>query len=285
MPSRDDSLATNAPAIPHETPQVLTLADIGIGSLAHVAPVIENAKDGTLLGLVPEGEFLAGGSGSHERAFPVRLPAYYLALHCVTNAQFALFLNDTRPGQSERDKWITLDDCCFVSQAGDLFEAHVGKEEHPIVSVSWHGADAYCQWAGLRLPSELEWEKGARGVDGREFPWGDKWDKKNCVNDKIWFLGAISSVWGCPEGNSPWGLYQMSGNVWECCGDWYASDAYTRYKGGDFRQPDHGESRAMRGGSWFFGQPNFFRCAYRNDNFYQHLRSRDRYGFRCAKTI
>lgn len=130
--------------------------------------LIENPKDGTLLALIPEGEFLAGGSGSDEgggKPFPVRLPAYYLALHPVTNAQYKRY----------KPEWTRDDD-------------------HPAVRVSWDDAQAYAKWAGLRLPSELEWEKGARGRDGREYPWGKEWDAGKCRNSNN--RGSGGDVWG-----------------------------------------------------------------------------------------
>jgi len=210
--------------------------------------LIENPKDGTLLVLVPEGEFLAG-----VEKVPVRLPAYYLALHPVTNRQY----------KGYKPEWKRDDD-------------------HPVVDVNWDDAQGYCRWAGLRLPSELEWEKGARGIDGREYPWGEKWDDTKCRYDKNKGREQTSGVWKYEAGCGPFGPYQMAGNVWEWCEDWYESGAYERYKKGDLEVPKNGSSRVLRGGSWFIDDTDFFRCAYR-DRYRPDFRL-DYYGFRCART-
>ena len=227
--------------------------------------LIENSKDGTLLVLIPEGEFVAGGSGSDEggSSFKLKLPAYYLALHPVTNAQYARFLADRRPAASDLEKWILLDRDCFVRASGNGYEAYGDKEDHPVVQVSWFGAEAYGEWAGLRLPSELEWEKGARGVDGRKYPWGNDWDAGKCRNNTNKGNETTCGVWSYPEGCSPHGMYQMSGNVWEWCEDWHESGAYNRYKSGDLTAPKSAGSRGLRGGSWRLGATGFFRCANR----------------------
>jgi formylglycine-generating enzyme required for sulfatase activity len=116
-------------------------------------PLFENAKDGSLLALVPGGKFQAGGTGSNEGGgvFAVELPAYYLAVHAVTNGQYGRFVQATGHRAPNNKVW-----------------QEAGKASHPVTDVSWDDAQAYCAWAGLRLPGELEWEKGARWVDGRK---------------------------------------------------------------------------------------------------------------------
>ena len=243
-------------------------------------------KDGTLQALIPGGIYLAGGKDGNAGGgdpFPVTLPPYYLALHPVTNAQYALFLTAKRPNKDDLEKWILLDADCFVRTSGPGYEPYGGKGDHPVVRVSWFGAEAYCKWAGLRLPTELEWEKGARGVDGRVYPWGNDWEGgKRCRNEKNKGSERTCEVWGYPDGCSPWGLYQMSGNVLEWCADWYDSDSYSRYEGADLTAPSPGGSRVLRGGSWGGVGAGRFRCALRGR--YGPTYRNYGFGFRCAGT-
>lgn len=184
---------------------------------------LHNQKDGTVLGLVPAGVFLAGAP-----PFTVDLPAFYLALHPVTNRQFHAFAQET--GRRER----ALDD---------------ETRDHPVVAVSWDEAYAYCEWAGLRLPTELEWEKGDRGPDGRRYPWGGSPEAGRCHWDDPARQGTCP-VWRHPNGRSHWGMDQMVGNIWEWCADRYDPKAYERYRQGDLLPPEGGDRRVVRGASW-----------------------------------
>lgn len=266
-----------------------------------------NPKDSTMrLLLIPAGQAILGAGDSpfaEERpAFTASLPAYYLGETEVTNAQYAKFLGAHKPSGTELDSWIDLEAGCGgycdgrIDKNGETYTVESGWENHPVVCVSWYGAKAYCDWAGLRLPSELEWEKGARGADGREYPWGgsgyrDGWDQGRCRNTYNGYDLGVSTCevfdydgtkTGQKDGRSPWGLCNMAGNVFEWTADWFDDDVYSQYAAGDLTPPAGGTDRVVRGGGWIHCSESYYRCAYRGPN---DPASRGyQVGFRCART-
>jgi formylglycine-generating enzyme len=258
----------------------LTAANFSLSEwLNSVDPLIGNRIDGSLLLLVPGGTFLMSGRGSYEegKLSEVELPPYYLGIHPVTNIQYKHFIDMT--GHSPPDT-ATEDRAVWK---GRSFPPE--KADHPVVCVSWEDAQAYCQWAGVRLPSELEWEKGARGVDGRRYPWGKVWNPKKCRNPDNRGSETTSSVWSYPKGCDYWGNYQMLGNVWEWCAAVPEGATYTHDKQGRSMPLLCGTSASgvLCGGSWYYNGTGRFRWPSRQ---YSPTHSHYPYnGFRVARSL
>ncbi len=220
-----------------------------------------NPKDGAIMMYVPEGEFIMGLSGEQITSLlegdprrqrwwfgdpkpqrSVFLGDYWIYRYEVTVAQYRRFCQETDREMPPPPWWGW-------------------KDEHPIVNVTWYEAAAYCEWAGGRLPTEAQWEKAARGTDGRVWPWGNDWDSQRC-NSRATGIGKSSSIGNYPLGSSPYGVMDMAGNVWEWCTPGTTG----------------GSRRALRGGSWS-SNPNSVRVVDRRltrpDNRYLH-------GFRCV---
>jgi formylglycine-generating enzyme required for sulfatase activity len=210
--------------------------------------------------LIPAGEFLIGSDPkkdtlSYHNEYPqhtLYLPDYYLAKTPVTNAQYAAFVQATDHYQPEH--WEGGD------PPGD-------KEDHPVVNVTWHDAVDYCKWLSevtgkpYRLPSEAEWEKGARGTDGRIWPWGNKWDARVC-NSGEGGPGDTTPVGAYPDGAGPYGLLDMAGNVWEWTRSVYEKYPYNPEDGREDLEAEG--RRVLRGGSWYYGRRDA-RVSYRDD--------------------
>lgn len=144
-------------------------------------------------------------------------------------------------------------------------EEEWNQPEHPVVGVSYYEAEAYAVWAGKQLPTEVEWERAARGTDGRKYPWGDEFDKERCNTDESG-IGKTTRVTRYPNGVSPVGCYDMGGNVWEWTSSWYDEEM---------------KERVLRGGSWNDDQ-DLARCASRS-----RVNPDARFfiiGFRCVRT-
>ena len=233
-------------------------------------------QDGASMVVIPAGEFQMGSDngGDHEKpVHTVYLDTFYMDKYEVTNAQYRRFVQATRysepagygyVGDAWRDGFRPCSDSRF---RGD---------DQPVVCVCWADAQAYAAWAGKRLPTEAEWEKAARGgLVGMEYPWGSKITEENANY-------GSNTVNTTPVGSYPpngYGLYDMAGNVWEWCADWYSSDYYSGPPERNPKGPDSGTVRVLRGGSWIYN-PYYLRVAPRSYNpptdAYSHI------GFRCV---
>lgn len=202
---------------------VLLLTVVGFASAAVVAP----SKDLGEMIRIPAGVFVMGSSDGPEDERPqhrVQVEEFLIDRTKVTNARFASFLNAIGPEGPKGEKYFDSDDSdARVHQRNGEWTADAGFENNPVVEASWYGAVAFCRWAGKRLPTEAEWEKAARGTDGRKYPWGNEVPSRTRAH-----FGAgwndLKPVGSFPQGASPYGLLDAAGNGWE-----WVSSAYLPY--------------------------------------------------------
>lgn len=187
----------------------------------------------------------------------VFVSAFYLSASPVTNEQYWRFIHETGrrapfldDRRTQRENW---------DPETRLYPT--GRSRHPVVLVSWRDAQAYCEWAGGRLPTEAEWERAARGgVDGQLYPWGDGIAPHLANYDNP---AGTTSVGAYPP--NAYGLYDMAGNVWEWVADWYDPHYYLRSPHDNPLGPESGTTKVVRGGAWLLF-PEFCRVAYRFRN-------------------
>lgn len=260
------------------------------GDSARLADVLDRSTVN-----IPAGHFIMGTDTDNVDERPQRtiyLDAFEIDRYEVTNVQYQRFLMAT--GRTAPLNW-------------DNGQYPMGQADHPVVGVNWPDADAYCVWAGKRLPTEAEWEKACRGTDGRRYPWGDRWEPDYgnlgleyahlwpIRYEKIWEILQASSestnglgptpVGSYPEGASPYGVLDMVGNAKEWVADWYDglvySDMSDRNPIGVEPQWEH----SIRGSGWisYHGSEDwvedFSRCTSRNSS---HAYYNPKFGFRCV---
>ena len=263
--------------LPPETSQVSATKIVQAKSTVRPSPTSEfhvgstkvRELDGMEMVYVPEGSFEMGSTTGDEDEMPIHqvyLDAYWIDKYEVTNAQYALCVADGACSEPVNGS----------SASRGSYYGNPTYENYPVVWMKWSQANAYCQWAGADLPTEAQWEKAARGTDGREYPWGD--DPPDETKGNYDFdRGNSTAVGFYPQSLSPYGALDMAGNVWEWVRDWYGpydTDLINNPVG-----PDSGDVKVMRGGCWYNTTKNV-RTSYRggddpNNSYYS-------YGFRCA---
>ncbi len=275
---------------------------------------------------IPGGTFLMGTN--QKEGFPadgegpirkIKVNPFYMDIHTVTNAQFKAFIEDTGYiTEAEQYGWsfvfyqfVSKETAEKVKQKvqgtqwwwvveGAVWNHPEGPDstitnrmDEPVIHVSWNDAQAYCDWAGKRLPTEAEWEFAARGgLEQKTYPWGDELMPGGVQQCNIWqgkfpevndladgYAGPAPAKSFPPNG---FGLYQMSGNVWEWCSDWFSKNIHKRGGRDNPKGPETGEARVMRGGSYLCHHSycNRYRVAARTSNTPDS--STGNMGFRCV---
>jgi formylglycine-generating enzyme required for sulfatase activity len=227
------------------------------------------------MALIPEGDFWMGVDGlmglEDERPrHQVWLDAFFIDVYEVTVGHYARFLEASR--RLVPWLWETAD-----------VQVHA---QRPVIGVDWHDAEAYCRWAGKRLPTEAEWEKAARGTDERQYPWGNVPPTPAVANfalgARFSYSQTLMPVGHYKLGHSPYGVSDLAGNVWEWVQDWYGATYYEQSPERNPTGPEQGMFKVLRGGAWS-DLPKYLLTYGR---FKLLPNTRNSYiGFRCAKSI
>jgi sulfatase modifying factor 1 len=287
------------------------------------AAVIARGAEPAEMVLLPGGEFLMGSDadegepGDGEAPVrPVTLRPFRIARTAVSNEEYAAFVRATghvtlaeelgasfvfagllpddfpaTRGVADAPWWREVPGACWHSPEGPG-SSLAGRERHPVVHVAWHDAAAYCAWAGLRLPTEAEWEYAARGgLAQRRYPWGDELAPDGRHRCNIWqgrfpmhnsrddgHYGTAPVDTYPPNG---YGLHNVCGNVWEWCADWFTAE-HPPGRQRDPSGPAHGERRAMRGGSYLCHESWCFRYRVAARGASPPEACTGHLGFRCA---
>ena len=231
---------------------------VGLAPREEATPHADVSADA--MALIPAGSFIMGSTDSDFDEMPtheVRVKSFYMDVHEVTNGQYKVFADATaRP-------------------LPQFWQPELDKADEPVVGVNFRDAQAYATWAGKRLPTEAEWEYAARaGKSGVNYPWGNSPDA-GMANFKSFGILPVMSF-----AANAFGLFDMVGNVWEWCSDWYGADFYAASPAANPTGPVDGVLKVLRGGAWYCG-PSEVRVANR---FYASQDARSfNVGFRCVR--
>jgi formylglycine-generating enzyme required for sulfatase activity len=246
----------NNPVLREASKKVLQSLEMVVEPKRQALPRLEYRSEDPSVSMIfiPAGNFLMGDDNGHDDAKPARqvfVPEFFMDAYEVTNAQYKRF----NPSHD--------------------YPHNMGS--YPVVNITWEEAQAYAEWIGKRLPTEAEWEKAARGTEGRLYPWGDTFDPAKCNTEES-EIRRLTRVEQYPDNKSPYGVCDMFGNVLE-----WTADQYKPYQGSSYLSPDFQEAFiVLRGSSWIH-QGNRSNCATRN---YAPVGNKSNFiGFRCAKDL
>jgi formylglycine-generating enzyme required for sulfatase activity len=261
--------STNSSPVQAITSTPPSSSDTSIG-----VPALEKTDDkGVEIVLVPAGAFPMGNNKGESYEQPVHqvyLDAYYIDKYEVTNKEYKACVDD---GKCDAPRQLYF----FDAAPNQLYFGPSDYDNFPVIFVDWNMAKNFCQWRGARLPTEAEWEKAALGDTGNSYPWGMDLDCQKANYEKC--VNRTSPVGSYVDGVSPYGVFDMTGNVWEWVADWFADNYYANSPEKNPQGPGAGKSRVIRGGSW----TRFDVTAYHRKNFAPDYNTFD-IGFRCAST-
>jgi eukaryotic-like serine/threonine-protein kinase len=252
-----------------------TLANPLTATLGKLSTSLRPA-DGMIMLFVPAGEFTLGseegtGDSDEHPQQKVTLDAFWIDKTEVTNAMYTACVKAgaCQPPQEAR------------SFTRDSYYGNSEYDDYPVIFVNWYQAKTYCQWAGAELPTEVQWEKAARGTDARIYPWGNASPVKNLANFNN-NVGDTTAVGSQAAGASPFGALDMAGNVWEWVNDWYDPGYWVKSPSSNPPGPPSGNARVFRGGSWDTNE-NYLRSANRDGDVPED--TNNQIGFRCSHSI
>lgn len=271
VPSTTESLLSGEPtSTPSatlsvtQTPTAIPPTRTPAPTLAVVNPqigTISTGADGMTLLFVPEGEFTMGAAAKDALAECQRLRSD-CRLEWFTNAEpahtvnlSAFWIDETEVTNKQYAACVNAGKCSLPFQINSYtHESYFGNsrfDDYPVIYVAWQNAYDYCEWAGRRLPTEAEWEKAARGTDGRMYTWGNDKPTSELLNFAL-KMGDTTPVKKFPRGISPYGAYDMAGNVWEWVSDWYDENYYRTSPASNPMGPAAGVDRVSRSSAWIF---------------------------------